>query len=95
MAGRWRRPLKLAALLLGLVADYTAGLVFALRGRFRRELSGEPGNGEPRYACAFAGFDHHWYLTILRGFLDYWAEWSNDTIPVGRKPQTAQKGAIA
>jgi predicted alpha/beta-fold hydrolase len=29
--------------------------------------------------CAFDGFDRRWYWTVLRNYLDYWAEWEQET----------------
>jgi len=28
--------------------------------------------------CAFDGFDRRWYWTVLREYLDYWAEWEQE-----------------
>ncbi len=34
--------------------------------------------------CAFDGFDRPWYWRVLRGFLDYWAEWPREApLPAG------------
>jgi predicted alpha/beta-fold hydrolase len=45
--------------------------------------------------CAFDGFDRRWYRSVLRGFLDYWADlpnWSASSGKSGRPYRRSKQG---
>jgi len=45
--------------------------------------------------CAFDGFDRRWYWTVLRGFLDYWAERPDGAPSAGKRRRPPRRSRPA